>query len=121
MVESSLENVHRFSYELRSAMLGDLGLVRALRFYTRAFAKRSGIEVRFSSDGEAENLEPDPKTVIYRVAQEGLTNISKYARASRVWVTLRRLRAGVRLTVKDNGRGFRPNQPSAGLNYKSGL
>ncbi len=121
MVELTLENVHRFSYELRPAILDDLGLVSALHYYTRAFAKRTGIKVRFSSDNAVEHLEPDPKTVIYRVAQESLTNVYKYAHASRVQVRLRRLPEGVRLMVKDNGQGFQPNQLNGGLKEKSGL
>lgn len=121
ILELTMENVHRFSYELRPAMLDDLGLVSALRFYTRAFAKRTGIKVRFNSDGEAEHLDPEPKTVIYRVAQESLTNVYKYARATRVRVTLRRMNAGIRLIVKDDGRGFRLDQLSSGLRDKGGL
>jgi signal transduction histidine kinase len=121
MLELTMENVHRFSYELRPAMLDDLGLVSALHCYTRAFAKRTGIEVRFSSDGAVEHLDPDPKTVMYRVAQESLTNVYKYAHASRVQVRLQSLPEGIGLTVKDNGRGFQPDQLNNGLKEKSGL
>jgi signal transduction histidine kinase len=121
MLEQTMSNVHRFSYELRPAMLDDLGLVIALRWYIKAFAKRTSIKVNFRADPVVEQLQNEPKTVIYRVIQESLTNIYKYAGAARAAVVIRRNNDGVRLTVKDDGRGFQPDQLDQSSREKSGL
>src|SRR5438876_4015646 len=92
LLEQTMFNVHRFSYELRPAMLDDLGLIIALRWYIKAFAKRTGIKLNFRADPAAEQLENEPKMVVYRVVQESLTNVYKYAEASRVEVVLRKSR-----------------------------
>jgi PAS domain S-box-containing protein len=110
LLEQTMYNVHRFSYELRPAMLDDLGLVIALRWYMRAFAKRTGIKLNFRADSAVEQLAGEPKTVIYRVVQESLTNVYKYAESTRVQVIIKRVDDQIRLTVRDNGKGFRPDQ-----------
>ena len=110
LLEQTMHNVHRFSYELRPAMLDDLGLIIALRWYIKAFAKRTSIKLNFRADADVELLEGEPKTVIYRVVQESLTNVYKYADALRVQVIIKRMDDTIRLTVRDNGKGFRPDQ-----------
>lgn len=121
LLEQTMYNVHRFSYELRPAMLDDLGLVVALRWYIRAFAKRTDIKVSLRADAAVEQLASEPKTVIYRVVQESLTNVYKYAGAGRVSVSLRKAGSAVHLAVKDDGRGFAPDRLVAGPKDKSGL
>ena len=101
-----MDAVHRFARELRPAMLDELGLLPALRSYLNGFAERTGIEVRLDGRGEAEDLDDEQKTVLFRVMQESLTNIAKHAAASRVTVTFRRVGGTVRLQIKDDGRGF---------------
>ena len=121
LLEQTMYNVHRFSYELRPAMLDDLGLVIALRWYIRAFAKRTGIKLNFRADSAVEQLASEPKTVIYRIVQESLTNVYKYAAACRVEVIIRQTNDGIRVTVKDDGKGFQPDQLEMSLKDKSGL
>ena len=121
LLEQTMNDVHRFSYELRPAMLDDLGLVIALRWYIRAYAKRTGIKLNFRADSMVEQLESEPKTVIYRLVQESLTNVFKYANASRAEVVIRKTNNGIRLTVKDDGKGFEPDQLDLGSKDKSGL
>ena len=102
-------------------MLDDLGLVIALRWHIKAFSKRTGIKLNFRADPVVEQLESEPKIVLYRVVQESLTNAYKYANASRVQVVIRRTNDGIRLTVKDNGKGFEPDQVDLRSKDKSGL
>jgi PAS domain S-box-containing protein len=118
LVEQTMETVHRFARELRPAMLDDLGLVPALRSYTKRFAERTHLSVRFHGNPVAESLSREQKTVVFRVTQESLTNVAKHARASRVEVSLRRSGAGLRLTVKDNGRAFKVERPVPGQGTK---
>src|SRR6185436_3382143 len=121
LLEQTMHNVHRFSYELRPAMLDDLGLVIALRWYIRAFAKRTSIKLNFRADPVVEHLAGEPKTVIYRVVQESLTNVYKYADATRVQVIVKKMDDNIRLTVRDNGKGFRPDQLDLNSKDKSGM
>jgi PAS domain S-box-containing protein len=121
LLEQTMHNVHRFSYELRPAMLDDLGLVVALRWYISAFAKRTAIKINLRADAAVEQLADEPKTVIYRVVQESLTNVYKYAGAGRVSVSLRKASSAIQLAVKDDGRGFAPDQLVGGPKDKSGL
>jgi signal transduction histidine kinase len=121
LLEQTMHNVHRFSYELRPAMLDDLGLIVALRWYIRAFAKRTAIKVSLRADPGVEQLASEPKTVIYRIVQESLTNVSKYAEAGQVHISVRKVASAIRLAVKDDGKGFVVNQLAAGPKDKSGL
>ena len=106
LVERSMRTVHRFARELRPALLDDLGLLPALRSYTKDFAKRTHIAIRFSAFTAVEKMSIDKRTVLYRVAQEALANVGKHAQASSVEVSLKRRPGVVRMEIHDNGRSF---------------
>lgn len=108
LLEQTMETVHRFSRELRPAMLDDLGLLPALRSYVKGFTQRTGIAVRFAATEGAgvEQLDSERKTVVYRVVQEGLNNTAKHARARQAVVAITEQPYGVRLEVQDDGQGF---------------
>ena len=116
LLAATRETVHRFARELRPAMLDELGLLPALRAYLKGFAERTGLQVSFAGATEAERLDPEQKTVLYRVAQEGLTNVAKHAHARIVNVSLRALRGSIQMQIRDDGRGFparrRPATPA---------
>jgi PAS domain S-box-containing protein len=111
LLEQTMEAVHRFSRELRPAMLDDLGLLPALRSYVKSFTERTGIAVFFSAEHAAgvEQLDSQHKTVIYRVVQEGLNNAAKHAQARQVTVAISELQHRAQLEVTDDGRGFAPD------------
>lgn len=106
LLEETMETVHRFSRELRPAMLDDLGLAPALRSYVRAFAQRNAVSARFGSRGDVEKMGSEQKLVLYRVAQESLTNVAKHAQATKVLVRLRHCKNGISLEISDNGKAF---------------
>ena len=106
LLGQTMEGVHRFARELRPAMLDELDLLPALRSCLRGFAERTGLRVRFQGAAEAEQLNDEQKLVVFRVTQESLTNVAKHARASRVAVTLRRVKDRVQVRIKDNGKSF---------------
>lgn len=111
LIEQTMETVHRFARELRPAMLDDLGLGPALRSYIKAFSERTGLPVRFEPAPILEQLGSDEKMVLYRVVQEGLTNVARHARATEAAVTIHATRGAVRLEIRDNGRaGFHPGR-----------
>lgn len=115
MLEQTMETVHDFSCELRPAMLDDLGLVPALRSYLKNCVHRTGlpVDLRASREEQIERLTVEQKTVLYRVAQEGLNNAIKHARASRVVVEAAETEGHVCLTIVDDGQGFVVNSQTA--------
>jgi signal transduction histidine kinase len=106
MVEKSVDIVHRFARELRPTVLDDLGLIPALHAFVKSFAKRTGIRIRLTVFAGVEKLEGTKRTVLYRVAQEALTNVARHAQASRVDLGIQKLPRAVCLTIKDNGKSF---------------
>lgn len=101
-----LGEVRRISHDLRPALLDDLGLAAALDHLTREFCENSGIATKFEVGGAIEGLTDVANTVLFRIAQETLTNIKRHANASDVSVRLLGDKASVSLVVSDNGIGF---------------
>jgi signal transduction histidine kinase len=106
LLRNTMEVVHNFARELRPSILDELGLLPALRSYLNGFAALTGLQVRLQSSNVAEQLGPERKIVLFRVAQESLTNVAKHAEASQVAVTLRKVRDTISMEVSDNGKSF---------------
>jgi signal transduction histidine kinase len=113
MLAQTMETVHSFSRELRPAMLEDLGLVPTLRSFVKSFSDRTGTRIDFNATPDVEKLEIEQKTALYRVAQESLTNIAKHAEASYGAVRIHKVRNGIELEIKDNGKSFRVDDPTS--------
>jgi signal transduction histidine kinase len=107
----------RIIEDLRPSSLSNLGLVAALEILLREFSARTEIEV--VDRLEAVELDPSAQLTVYRMVQEALTNIAKYAQATDITVTLtREPDGGARVSVHDNGVGFdvaMPRTASHGL------
>lgn len=106
LVEKSMSTVHRFARELRPSLLDDLGLIPALHSYMRAFTKRTRVPIHFRAAAAVERLDSNKRTVLYRVAQEALTNIAKHANASLVTVSIQKLQGEACMKIHDNGKSF---------------
>ena len=106
LVEKSVNIVHQFARELRPAVLDDLGLIPALHSFMKNFTTRTGIRPSLTTFAAVEQLDTPKRTVLYRVAQEALTNVGRHAQASRVDVSIQKLRGDVRMEIKDNGKSF---------------
>ncbi|GHD42115.1 HAMP domain-containing sensor histidine kinase [Streptomyces galbus] len=115
ITRESLDEVRRLVRRLRPGVLDDLGLVSALTSLTEDFATHTGLRVarRFATDLPA--LAPETELVLYRVAQESLTNAARHADAERVTVGLRHDDGSVVLTVVDDGRGITVPREGAGI------
>jgi signal transduction histidine kinase len=109
LAETTLEEVRKLIYDLRPTVLDDLGLTAALRWYARQQLEPRGVEVTFRIRIGETRLDTVVETTLFRIAQEAMWNIVKHAEATRAEVTLDLTPAGVRLRVRDNGRGFRPD------------
>jgi two-component system sensor histidine kinase UhpB len=115
-VRSSLEDVRRIAIELRPEALDDLGLVSALAVLSERFGQRSGLTVDQHVDDDLPDLDPESELVVYRVAQEALTNVARHAGVDRAELTLHARRDGMVLTVSDQGSGLSADQaPGTGM------
>ena len=106
LVENSVDAVHRFARELRPAALDDLGLIPALHAYSTSLAERKKIKIRMAVFGGVEALAIDKRIVLFRVAQEALTNVVRHARASQVRINITDGGEFIRMEIVDDGRSF---------------
>jgi PAS domain S-box-containing protein len=104
LVEKSVEIVHRFARDLRPTLLDDLGLIPALHAFVKTFTEDTGVRVRITVFAGVEKLDNDRRTVLYRVAQEALTNVDRHAQASTVEVNIQHLADKICMTIRDNGK-----------------
>ncbi len=108
MTVDAIESVRRMAVELRPPALDDLGLLAALGDLAQRFGDQRGVDVDYQARGSRGRLPAEVELVLYRVAQEAMTNIAKHAGASKVWIDLDRGSEDVTLSVRDDGRGFEP-------------
>jgi two-component system sensor histidine kinase UhpB len=107
-VRAGLEDTRRIVAELRPEALDDLGLRSALISLVTRLSERTGIPMHRHFDAALPALEPEVELVVYRVAQESLTNVARHAHATRVELELTAVDGALRLVVRDNGRGLAP-------------
>jgi signal transduction histidine kinase len=104
LVARALEQVRDLSELLRPRALDDLGLVSALRALVDDFARRTQIDVSLETSDE-DPWPPEVALVVYRVAQEALTNVARHAGAQHAWVRVERTDGRASLVIEDDGRG----------------
>ncbi len=106
MVDKTVKSVRKISSELRPSMLDDLGLPSALEWQGQEFEKRSGIKVNLLNSAGDYKLPNNVAITLFRIFQEGLTNVARHAEASEVWVTLQAAKDYLSMEIRDNGKGF---------------
>ncbi len=111
--------VRRISHNLRPAILDDLGLAAALHHLGQEYTLSSGTPVHFDTTGVVDALSDVANTVLFRVAQEALTNIERHAGASHIGIRLTGTAQGVTLRISDDGSGF--DAESIALHPKHGI
>ena len=122
LLKETTQAARRLSAELHPAVVEDLGLVPAVRWYCGELSRRSGLQISFavSTRRNTPAIPPQPAFVLYRAVQEGLNNVLRHARAKNVTVRLRMLAPGYRLEIQDDGVGpvrdsKRRGRPGIGL------
>lgn len=106
LVDRLLIQVRTLALDLRPSILDDLGLVPALRWYANRQAQRNGWTLHLTIDGIVGRIPAMIEVACFRVVQEALTNIAKYASARIIELTLRRQAQEVILIIHDDGIGF---------------
>ena len=111
------QDVHNLSRQLHPSILDDLGLIKAVESECTNFSKREGIEIVFNHENIPTGIPKGISLSLYRIIQEGLSNISKHACADHISVSLKGIGHDVLLSVEDDGIGF----DSAEVKKKPGL
>ncbi len=106
LVENSVNAVHRFARELRPAVLDDLGLIPALHAYGKSLAERKKFKIHMTAFEGVEALGGAKRTVLFRVAQEALTNVARHAHATHVKMSISEVSGAIRMEISDNGQSF---------------
>jgi signal transduction histidine kinase len=109
LVEETIESIRDVMAELRPAVLDDYGLTPVLRWYAERFVKRTGVATTVIEQGESRRLPAAAEEALFRIAQEALANVAKYARAEHATVTLGITPQASCLTIADDGCGFDPS------------
>ncbi|KON87655.1 hypothetical protein AF332_12990 [Sporosarcina globispora] len=109
-----IEELRDISWELRPSVLDDLGLIPAIRSYLCRFSEHHSINVHFDCYLTT-RLSSNKEITIYRIIQEALTNIRKYADADEAAVTIRQMEEELRIVIEDKGKGFNIKEVSRGV------
>ena len=109
LVEQTAERIRSVMTDLRPPLLDDYGLVAALHWYGAQFATRTGIDVHVEGEEPVPRLTAPVENALFRIAQEALTNVAKYAKAAQATVAVEAENGIVRLVVADDGVGFDPS------------
>ncbi len=105
----TLDELRHLIADLRPSHLDDLGLPATLRWYAKDLQQRVSFDIRVEISDNERPLDSTVSTALFRVAQEALTNIIKYANAHAAWIRLQYAAQEVKLEVEDDGVGFDPS------------
>jgi signal transduction histidine kinase len=106
LTDQVFSKIRSYLHELRPAALDSFGLITAVRQLANEFSERTGVQVSILGDDSIECLNSEQKIVLYRIAQESLTNVTKYAEAKTVTIMFDKHRNHVVLEIDDDGKGF---------------
>lgn len=113
-VSHIIEDVRSLAWELRPSVLDDLGVVPAIRTYIENYTEYYGIRVKLEIDFRR-RIDVQEETTIYRIIQEALTNIGKYADVDEAYIQLSDLPERLEVRIKDEGKGFLRNTSIKGV------
>ena len=108
VIDEAVDQVRDLSVDLRPLLLDDFGLVVALRWYLERQTRNTGVPAKFVSGSldEDDRFSSELETACFRIVQEGVTNIVRHARASRISIRLERVVSDLILLITDDGAGF---------------
>ncbi len=118
-LNSGIALKRRIVEDLRPSSLSHLGLVASLEILAREFQDRSGLVI--TTDLEQVDINGAAQLTVYRLVQESLTNIGKYAEADQVEISLASLDGYISIDVSDNGKGFTLNEVSPSSHGLTGM
>jgi two-component system NarL family sensor kinase len=114
LTQTSLEEARRSVLDLRAAPLAGRNLAEAIEALIQEWSGQDSLQIHYRTTGGSQPLPTRIEVGLYRIVQEGLTNIARHAGAQQVNLELAVTPAQVRLVIEDDGRGFDPEQVPAG-------
>jgi len=108
LLDGGNQSIRRILNELRPVILDDYGLLEALKWQGQQFTKNTGIPITFKTTETQIKIAEEVATCVFRVFQEALTNITRYAKAGKVVISLDIDEDNVLLNIEDDGKGFDP-------------
>jgi signal transduction histidine kinase len=109
VVKELMQQVRALSTTLHPSMLDNIGLVSTLEWYTREFTNRTGITIKLASGGQEGDLPSRLRISVYRIIQEALTNIARYAETKEAFIRVEFTDNTLKLHIEDRGKGFDPS------------
>ncbi|WP_088227719.1 sensor histidine kinase [Desulfosporosinus sp. FKB] len=106
LVRANLQDIRRIIFDLRPMVLDDLGLITAISRYLDNFSETYGIECELRIEGSEKRLLPTLEVALFRLIQEGITNVAKHAHSSKVKITLNFQDDWTSARIQDYGKGF---------------
>jgi PAS domain S-box-containing protein len=113
LIGETIKTVQRLTSQLRPEIIDDLGLEAAIKWYTKEFSQRHGIEIYLDMDSEIP-LPSDDSLTVFRILQESLTNIARHSGATQVEISFSNDKGIIHFKISDNGIGIKEE----GLNSK---
>jgi PAS domain S-box-containing protein len=110
LTDSVIATTRELSLSLRPGILDDLGIVAAINWEIKRFQEKTGIICTFQSDMAEIAIPEDYTTALFRICQECLTNIARYAHATEMKITLLGKEGNLVLEIEDNGKGIKTEQ-----------
>ena len=107
MILGVSEGMRRLSHDLRPGILDHMGLLPAIRYLAERMNQESNINAEVTVNGAERRLNPEAEVVVFRIVQEALNNIRRHSGATKAVITAEFTPQGFKITVWDNGRGFR--------------
>ena len=114
-IRDVLQEVRRFSRDLRPSILDDLGLIPAIEWLAGEVKSNYGIEAGLQIKGTERRLTPEAELLLFRIVQESVNNVIKHAKATKIDIEVSFADKQISLAVNDNGIGFSPPQNMGGL------
>lgn len=112
-INTTLQDIRRFIFDLRPMTLDDLGLVPTLRRYVQQFQDKNKVEVNFMAPTLDQRLPPHYEIAIFRFVQEALNNVAKHSNAAQARVVVDNTGGSIHVSVEDDGNGFPLNEVMA--------
>jgi signal transduction histidine kinase len=122
IIQVGLEETRRIQMNLRPALLDDLGILATIGWFCREFQKaHPAIQVETKISVQEDDISKPVKTVIYRLLQEALNNISKHSKTALITLTLQKTDGAIEIIIQDHGQGFELDAVLALKSYEKGL
>jgi signal transduction histidine kinase len=108
LAEACAREIRTLSYLLHPPLLDELGLVSALRAYAEGYSERTGIRLELDLPAEMQRLPQAIEMALFRIVQEGLSNIHRHSGSQTALIRLKHPSDSVELEIADHGRGLSP-------------